>query len=50
MLKCDDIHGVHASLKSKGVEIDDADSQPWGLFASFKDPDGNGWILMGEHA
>ena len=50
VLRCDDIEGVHASIKAKGTEISDVDNQPWGRFANFKDPDGNGWILMGEQA
>ncbi|HWD38522.1 MAG TPA: glyoxalase superfamily protein [Fimbriimonas sp.] len=48
VLKCSGIEDVHASLRKKGLEISDIDDQPWGRFANFKDPDGNGWILMGE--
>jgi catechol 2,3-dioxygenase-like lactoylglutathione lyase family enzyme len=48
VLKVDDIQRVRDDLVSKGVEVSIIDPQPWGQFANFKDPDGNGWILMGE--
>lgn len=30
-------------LISKGIEASDVDSQPWGKFVYFADPDGNRW-------
>ena len=48
VLRVDDIHAVHADLTAKGVELSPVDQQPWGKFSSFKDLDGNGWILMAD--
>ncbi len=33
-------------LRSRGVETSDVDTQPWGLFVTFNDPDGNRWVLQ----
>ncbi|HEV8429360.1 MAG TPA: glyoxalase superfamily protein [Pyrinomonadaceae bacterium] len=46
MLVVGDVRAVRQELKEKGVDISDIDEQPWGTFASFKDPDGNGWTLQ----
>ena len=35
-----------ADLRSRGVECDGVDEQPWGRFVTFADPDGNGWSLQ----
>jgi len=40
-----DIEKEVAELKSKGVEVAPIDPTPWGIFASFNDPDGNGMVL-----
>ncbi len=40
------IEQAHAALKNKGLDIGDVDSMPWGRFATFSDPDGNGWVLQ----
>ena len=32
-------------LKKKGIDFKKIDETPWGKFAEFKDPDGNGLIL-----
>ena len=48
VLHVDDIDAAHADLAGKGLEIGKIDPQPWGRFAAFKDPDGNGWVLMGD--
>jgi catechol 2,3-dioxygenase-like lactoylglutathione lyase family enzyme len=45
MVNTDDIDAEHALLRSRGLEIGEIAQQPWGRFAMFKDPDGNGWIL-----
>jgi len=46
VIDTDAIETTHQSLKTKGLEIGDIESLPWGKFASFTDPDGNGWILQ----
>ena len=46
MMVVDDVRALRQELKEKGVDISDIDKQPWGTFAYFKDPDGNGWTLQ----
>ncbi len=41
----DDIAKTHAELSARGLDIGPIDAQPWGTFATFSDPDGNGWVL-----
>jgi lactoylglutathione lyase len=42
VMKCDDIEGVCAGLKKRGVAFKDELAQlGWGKFASFLDEDGN---------
>lgn len=45
MLNTNDIDADHATLIQRGLEISAIGSEPWGRFATFKDPDANGWIL-----
>jgi catechol 2,3-dioxygenase-like lactoylglutathione lyase family enzyme len=45
VLKTDDIQADVAELKAKGIDVQPIDDTPWGKFASFYDPDGNGLIL-----
>jgi catechol 2,3-dioxygenase-like lactoylglutathione lyase family enzyme len=45
MLNVDDIDQECATLKARGLTLGDIGEQPWGRFAMFNDPDGNGWIL-----
>ena len=45
MLNCTDIDQDHRELSARGLELSAIDQQPWGRFAMFRDPDGNGWIL-----
>jgi catechol 2,3-dioxygenase-like lactoylglutathione lyase family enzyme len=45
MVNTDDIDAEHALLTSRGLALSEIAEQPWGRFALFKDPDGNGWIL-----
>jgi predicted enzyme related to lactoylglutathione lyase len=33
-------------LRSRGVECEGVDDQPWGRFVYFEDPDGNRWALQ----
>jgi len=46
MMVVDDVSAVQKDLKEKGVDITDLETQAWGTFAYFKDPDGNGWTLQ----
>ena len=45
MVNTDDIDAEHALLRSRGLAIGPIEQQPWGRYAMFNDPDGNGWIL-----
>jgi catechol 2,3-dioxygenase-like lactoylglutathione lyase family enzyme len=45
MLNSSDIESDHRLLSSRGLQLSSIEHQPWGRFAMFKDPDGNGWIL-----
>jgi len=45
MLNVSDINADHATLAARGLELSEIHAQPWGRYATFKDPDGNGWIL-----
>lgn len=46
VLETKDIHADHKTLKGRGVEISKIEQAPWGTFATFTDPDGNGWVLQ----
>jgi catechol 2,3-dioxygenase-like lactoylglutathione lyase family enzyme len=35
-----------ADLRSRGIEAEGVDDQPWGRFVSFSDPDGNSWTVQ----
>ena len=41
-----DAQVAHDELAGRGVEVSDVDSQPWGEFVYFSDPDGNAWALQ----
>ncbi|TXI22357.1 MAG: hypothetical protein E6Q67_06310 [Roseateles sp.] len=45
MINTDDIDAEHARLSALGLQLSEIGSQPWGRYAMFQDPDGNGWIL-----
>jgi catechol 2,3-dioxygenase-like lactoylglutathione lyase family enzyme len=46
VLETDDLEGTISEMASEGFTIDaEIDSQPWGRFVSFDDPDGNGIVL-----
>jgi predicted enzyme related to lactoylglutathione lyase len=45
MLNSTDIDADHRLLSSRGVVLSKIEQQPWGRYAMFRDPDGNGWIL-----
>ena len=46
VIDTDNIESERQALKTKGLKIGDIEDQPWGKFAAFSDPDGNGWILQ----
>lgn len=43
----DDIDADRQRLYDAGLAISEIDNQPFGRFATFKDPDGNGWVVQG---
>lgn len=45
IIATDDIEASYQALKNAGVDITPVYETPWGKFANFKDPDGNGWGL-----
>jgi catechol 2,3-dioxygenase-like lactoylglutathione lyase family enzyme len=45
-LVVDDIEAARTELTGRGVEVSEIDDLPWGKFAYFADPDGNGWVLQ----
>jgi len=42
-----DIDADREALLAKGLEVSDIQAQPYGQFAMFSDPDGNGWVMQG---
>jgi predicted enzyme related to lactoylglutathione lyase len=50
MFNTDDLDADHAALSAKGVVMSAIGSEPWGRYATLKDPDGNGLILRQAHA
>lgn len=52
VLGTDDAHAAFAELRRRGVEfaVDAVQDAVWGQWASFADPDGNGWVLVGPAA
>jgi len=46
VLSTDNIEAEHQTLLAKGLKLSDVDATPWGKFATFKDPDNNGWVLQ----
>jgi len=45
MLNVTDIDRDHRELAERGLKLTEIQQQPWGRYAMFSDPDGNGWIL-----
>ena len=41
-----DINAARAQLLERGVDVSGVEEFPWGSFAFFSDPDGNGWALQ----
>ena len=45
-LACDDVEATWRQLTERGVEfLSPPQKQPWGTFATFRDPDGNQFVL-----
>jgi catechol 2,3-dioxygenase-like lactoylglutathione lyase family enzyme len=45
MLNVSDIEADHRELTGRGLSLTEIKQEPWGRYATFSDPDGNGWIL-----
>lgn len=50
MLVTTDVDADCTRLAAAGVTVDGPDDLPWGRMASFRDPDGNGLMLVTEKA
>jgi len=37
---------AHDELASRGVEVSEPATMPWGIFVFFSDPDGNSWAMQ----
>lgn len=47
VLLADDFDATYATLLNRGLSSASAiQSAPWGRYATFSDPDGNGWVLQ----
>lgn len=46
VLDTSDIDRAYEKLKSHGLDITPIEEASWGRFATFRDPDGNGWVLV----
>jgi catechol 2,3-dioxygenase-like lactoylglutathione lyase family enzyme len=46
VLDTDDVVAMHAALQARGLALSPVESAPWGQYATFDDPDGNGWVLQ----
>jgi predicted enzyme related to lactoylglutathione lyase len=42
----EDINEAKSYLENKGLDVGDVDTQDWGKFVYFIDPDGNGWAVQ----
>ncbi|SDK43405.1 VOC family protein [Streptomyces indicus] len=49
MFVTSDVDADVERLKSAGVDVTGPDPMPWGRMAGFRDPDGNGFMLLAEH-
>jgi uncharacterized glyoxalase superfamily protein PhnB len=46
VLECNDLESAFAELEGRGLAFTSPITKEfWGTFATFADPDGNGWIL-----
>ncbi len=47
VFECDEIQATYEELRGRGVEFSEEPSErPWGMWAEFKDVDGNGFGLI----
>ena len=47
VLASSDVDADHAGLSARSVEFaGPVQEAPWGRYATFRDPDGNGWVLQ----
>jgi len=47
VLETDDVDASYQELSARGVRFNSpVEEQFWGRFATFDDPDGNGWVLQ----
>ena len=46
VLDTDDLDAELADLRTRGLAASPVEQQPWGRFATFDDPDGNGFVLQ----
>ncbi len=46
VLRVDDVDARRAELAERGVDVGEVQTQPWGRFATFRDLDGNGWVIQ----
>ncbi len=42
----EDAEAARRQLLDAGIDVTEVDSQPWGDFVYFQDPDGNAWALQ----
>ena len=48
-MACDSVERTYDELSKRGVEfLSPPQKQPWGTFATFKDPDGNQFVLSSK--
>lgn len=46
VLETENLDETMATYAARGVKLTPVESAPWGRFSTFKDPDGNSWILQ----
>ncbi|PCH45884.1 MAG: hypothetical protein COC23_05200 [Hyphomicrobiales bacterium] len=46
VLDTDDVEQTRSKFIKNGLDISEVRKAPWGSFATFSDPDGNGWVLQ----
>lgn len=46
VLDTGDIDHAYKKLRAQGLSISPVQEASWGRFATFQDPDGNGWVLV----
>jgi predicted enzyme related to lactoylglutathione lyase len=46
VLLTEDIEAAAGELRQKGIKLSPIESQSWGRFVTFSDPDGNGLVLQ----